>query len=120
MENEARQNDPHRARVTADAGERKLQNTNTALQKISGCQVNRYQRQRDLPCLLPLWPHEIRDETEAGAHVIIAKLRCALRAERQRGRTGHWSYNLDRHLGLLQAYKSEVARLEARIRKCET
>lgn len=42
----------------------------------------------------------------------IARLRRALRAERQRGRAGHWAYDLNRHIGLLQALKSELARLE--------
>jgi hypothetical protein len=39
----------------------------------------------------------------------LAKLRSALRAERRRALSGHWSYDLNRHLGLLSAYKGEMA-----------
>jgi hypothetical protein len=39
------------------------------------------------------------------------KLRSALRAERRRALSGHWSYDLNRHLGLLSAYKGEMAEL---------
>lgn len=36
-------------------------------------------------------------------------MRRALRLERQRGRAGHWAYDLARHAQLLRAYRSEVA-----------
>ncbi len=45
---------------------------------------------------------------------ILSKLRRALRAERRRARAGHWSYELNRHLALLGAYKGEIALLRAR------
>lgn len=59
--------------------------------------------------LLPLWPHELGDASEAGRLNILAKLRSALRAERRRGIAGHWSYDLARHVELLRAYKKELA-----------
>jgi hypothetical protein len=68
-----------------------------------------YVRVRDLPSLIPLWPSELKDETPAGRLRVLAKLRRALRAERRRGISGHWSYDLNRHLGLLSAYKGELA-----------
>ena len=68
-----------------------------------------YDRARDLPRLLPLWPQEIEDWTNAGRLHLLAKLRRALRAERRRARSGHWTYDLNRHLGLLSAYKGELA-----------
>ena len=40
----------------------------------------------------------------------IARLKRALRSQRQLGRAGHWSYDLNRHFGLLQALKAETAR----------
>ena len=40
---------------------------------------------------------------------ILAKLRRALRAERRRAVSGHWSFDLYRYLGLLGAYKGELA-----------
>lgn len=64
-----------------------------------------------LPKLIALWPHEIDDESSEGCRHILAKLRSALRAERRRALSGHWSYDLNRHLGLLSAYKGELAGL---------
>jgi hypothetical protein len=69
-------------------------------------------RQRDLVRLLPLWPHEVADETPEGRRRIVALLRRALRAERQRGLAGHWTYDLSRHAQLLAAYRSELAALD--------
>lgn len=67
-----------------------------------------YVRSRDLPRLLALWPHEIEDQTAAGGGRLLAKLRRALRTERRRARANHWSYDLNRHLGLLGAYQGEL------------
>jgi hypothetical protein len=72
----------------------------------------KYKRKRDLLCLIGLWPHEIDDISAAGTQRIIAKLRSALRAGRIRGLAGHWSYDLDRHLGLVKACKNEMTALE--------
>lgn len=47
-----------------------------------------YDRERDLPRLLPLWPAEVADGSEAGRLVLLNRLRRALRAERQRGLAG--------------------------------
>lgn len=70
-----------------------------------------YLRARDLPKLIALWPHELADESPEGRRRILAKLRRALRAERRRGLAAHWSYDLNRHIGLLSAYKGELAAL---------
>jgi hypothetical protein len=68
-----------------------------------------YVRTRDLPRLLPLWPHEVAGTTNADRARLLARLRCALRAERQRGLAGHWTYDLARHAQLLRAYRAEAA-----------
>jgi hypothetical protein len=68
-----------------------------------------YCRKRDLPRLLPLWPHEVADDSHAGRLRLLARLRRALRLERQRGLAGHWTYDLARHVQLLAAYRAEVA-----------
>ena len=68
-----------------------------------------YNRRNDLPCILPLWPHELDDETPQGRRRIVAKLRRALRAERRRGNAGHWTYDLARHVELLRVYRLELA-----------
>jgi hypothetical protein len=63
--------------------------------------------------LIPLWPHELADVSPAGRTRLVAKLEAALRAERRRGRAGHWSYDLARHAALLGAWRTERAALAA-------
>lgn len=72
-----------------------------------------YDRHTTLCRVLPLWPQEIEDESPAGRLLIVARLRRALRAERQRGLAGHWTYDLARHAELLRAYKQELWALSA-------
>ena len=75
-----------------------------------------YQRVRDLPRLLPLWPHEMV-VADAGDHArLLARMRRALRIERQRGIAGHWAYDLARHAQLLRAYRAETADYLQRVR----
>ncbi len=68
-----------------------------------------YLRARDLPRLLPLWPHEIEIASIAEHARLLARIRRALRMERQRGIAGHWTYDLARHAQLLSAYRAETA-----------
>ena len=68
-----------------------------------------YDRRTELPRVLPLWPHELDDETPQGRSKVLAKLRRALRAERRRGIAGHWTYDLARHVELLRVYRRELA-----------
>ena len=71
--------------------------------------ASRYDRVSDLPRLVPVWPVEIADSSYRGRLAMLAKLRRALRSERQRGATGHWSYDLVRHAALRTAYRAEIA-----------
>lgn len=73
--------------------------------------ANCYLRPRDLPRLIALWPRELEDASPEGSVHILSKLKRALRAERRRALAGHWSYDLNRHLGLMSAYKAELALL---------
>jgi hypothetical protein len=68
-----------------------------------------YDRERDLPRLIPLWPCELADTSAQGRQRIIALLRRMLREERRRGLGRHWSYDLARHIQMLAAYRAEVA-----------
>jgi len=68
-----------------------------------------YDRETQLPGLIGLWPSELRDQSLLGTTKITALLRKALRSERLRGRAGHWSYDLNRHLALVEALKAERA-----------
>jgi hypothetical protein len=67
-----------------------------------------YVRARDLPRLLPLWPAELHTATLSEHARLLARLRRALRVERQRGLAGHWAYDLARHAQLLRAYRAEA------------
>jgi hypothetical protein len=79
---------------------------------MAAASAEAYARARDLPRLIALWPHELADESVEGCRFVLAKLRRALRAERRRASSGHWSYDLNRHVALVGAYKAELARLE--------
>jgi hypothetical protein len=76
-----------------------------------------YSRDRDLPALLPLWPHEMQIASLAGHARLLARMRRALRAERQRGIAGHWTYDLARHSRLLGAYRPETTAYLRRLRE---
>ena len=68
-----------------------------------------YDRMRDLPRLLRMWPHEVAALGEADRGALIERLRQMLRNERKRGLSRHWSYDLARHAALLRAYRAESA-----------
>ncbi len=71
-----------------------------------------YDRGRDLPALIRVDPFAaVADNAEAVA-AIVARLERALRAERKRARSGHWTYDLNRHIALLQAFLAESERLK--------
>ena len=77
-------------------------------------------RERMLPRLVPLTPDEIADRTRSGRLRVLTALLRALRGERRRGRSGHWSYSLDRHIGLVQAVAAERAEIIAAPQRRET
>jgi hypothetical protein len=107
MSGQKRQNRKEARTARERAGARRIFSTMTA------AAASVYARSRDLPRLIALWPHELDDESLEGCKLVLAKLRRALRAERRRATSGHWSYDLNRHLGLVSAYKGELARLKA-------
>jgi hypothetical protein len=77
-------------------------------------------RDRMLPRLVPLTPDEIADRTRSGRLLVLDALLKALRGERRRGRSGHWTYSLDRHIGLVQAVAAERAAIIAIAGRRET
>jgi hypothetical protein len=85
------------------------------------CAVNRavragaiaYDRMRDLPALIRHDPFRPIGDTPEAIEAILARLECALRAERNRARSGHWTYDLNRHIALRQAFVAETDRLAA-------
>jgi hypothetical protein len=72
-----------------------------------------YDRQRDLPRLIRAGPGGHVAETVEGLEAIVARLERALRAERNKARSGHWTYDLNRHIALRQAHVAERRRLAA-------
>jgi hypothetical protein len=70
-----------------------------------------YDRTRDLPRLIRLDIACCSRLEEASPALIVARLEAALRAERSKARAGHWTYDLNRHIALRQAWLAETARL---------
>ena len=71
-----------------------------------------YCREKDLPRLTGLWPGEINSANMEDRQRIVGILKNALRLERQRGKSGHWCYDINRHLALKQALTCEQAELK--------
>lgn len=67
-----------------------------------------YDRQRDLPRLVPTLGWQMAADGPRAR--IVRELARRLRAERLRGRAGHWTYDLNRHIALWQAYAAERGR----------
>jgi hypothetical protein len=98
---------------------KKTQSRGRAPRRQAGATLNRdtsshissrcYDRRVELPRILPLWPHELDDQSLEGRRTIVRKLRSALRAERRRGIAGHWTYDLARHAELVRIYRLELA-----------
>lgn len=87
------------------------------LRKSGIGRTERYDRSFDLPRLVAVWPQELADDSVAGRARMLARLEQALRAERQRGAAGHWTYDVSRHAQLILARWAEARELaEARRR----
>jgi hypothetical protein len=93
---------------TPSVGERAAAAAQRTIRAGADC----YERLRDLPKLARLDPAELSTETLEGAERIVSLLNRALRAERSRARSGHWTYDLNRHIALRQAHLAESERLE--------
>lgn len=72
--------------------------------------VKTYDR-ADLVRLMAIGPNELACDDSAAERRLVLRIARALRGERSRGRAGHWTYDLNRHLALAQAYRAERARL---------
>ena len=70
-----------------------------------------YDRVKDLPRLLRMWPSDVLKLGEEDRGPLVERLRLMLRDERRRGLNRHWSYNLTRHAALLRAYRAESSAL---------
>jgi len=70
-----------------------------------------YDRARHLWRILPLAALGGDPTEPEKTRKIILMLAQAIRRERRLGRGGHWSYDLNRHIALAQAYRAERANL---------
>jgi hypothetical protein len=69
-----------------------------------------YERRKALARFHRLSSETIEAETPEAAQAVLREIARALRAER--ARMGHWSYDLNRHIGLTIAYRCEKARAD--------
>ena len=90
----------------AEAGRR-------AIARAERAGAREYDRSRDLPALIRIDPFTPVPDTVEAVAGIVGRLESALRAERNRARSGHWTYDLNRHIALRQAWAAETARLAA-------
>lgn len=74
-----------------------------------GASTRPYDRERDLPRLLPLHAEDLFGKGEAAQRRLLELLRRALRAERARANARHFAYNPARHAALARAARHEVA-----------
>ena len=77
-----------------------------------------YDRNRDLPRLLALWPEDAARLARSDLADVISRLARAIRAERRQALAGRWTYDLARHAALIRAHSTELEALRhARRRK---
>lgn len=68
-----------------------------------------YDRRRHLPRLIPCSLDDVETLSPEVRQAIVDRLAAALEAERRRGRARCWTYDLNRHIALAQAYAAETA-----------
>lgn len=83
----------------------------SAIERTLKAGAQLYERARDLPKLARVALPDLTDNGIESGERIVGRLESALRAERNRARSGHWTYDLNRHIALRQAYLAESERL---------
>ena len=84
---------------------------NAALQAALTAGLAGYDRVTALARFHRLPAQTIAAQTPEAARAVLLEIERAMR--RERARAGHWTYDLNRHIGLLVAYRAEKARLDA-------
>jgi hypothetical protein len=74
--------------------------------------TERDKRCRALSQLLGIGEPEAGDMSITGRLTVIAKIKAAKHAEIERGKVGSWLYDVNRHLNLCAALRSEYEALE--------
>jgi len=96
--------------ISASAGDHRVQEAHGALEATLKAGGADYDRSVFLRRFHRLAPETIESSAPEAARAILVQLERALRQER--ARIGHWTYDLNRHIGLLAAYRTEKARAE--------
>ena len=99
-------NQPGFSLTNAHAG-RPKHRLNLAIKTTVKAGAKHYDRARHLPGLIGIDPGALSDGEAMPNKAILARLKRALRAERQRAKSGHWAYDLNRHIALRQALIAE-------------
>ncbi len=73
--------------------------------------ANHYKRERHLQRLICHDSQQFHENPGCETIKIVRKLCSAIRHERRLGKTGHWAYDLNRHIGLRQALRAELKNL---------
>jgi len=76
----------------------------------------RYERWRHLPRLVRVEFVELDDFSESCTRAILDRLGRAIAQERRRARAGHWAYDANRHIALVEARRGELALLLRAVR----
>lgn len=82
--------------------------------------ASRYERWRHLPRLVRVEFVELDDMSEACTRAILARLGRAIAQERRRAKAGHWAYDANRHIALVQARRGELTLLRAAVSPSRT
>ncbi|HEY8161999.1 MAG TPA: DUF6477 family protein [Methylocystis sp.] len=93
----------------SDAIQRLKANARPALEAALTASLAGYDRLGALSRFHRLSRETIMSETPEAARAVLREIERALRVER--ARRGHWTYDLNRHIGLLVAHRAETARL---------
>lgn len=101
-------------RETADRNVLAIATAGALARAVSSGRGEAYDRRRILPRLIALDPADLDREGAQLDATIRERLARALRAERRSGRAGSWTYDLNRHLALLQAIAAEAKRKKSR------
>ncbi|MEJ8571331.1 DUF6477 family protein [Microbaculum marinum] len=112
MEDAVRSSRKDRNRSAERSGKRPRARDRGPLTETIRAGADLYDRQRHLPWLARATPAELSSENPETILEIVERLSRALAAERRRGRANHWSYDMNRHIALLQALAAERQRLD--------
>jgi hypothetical protein len=99
----------------ARAVERLRRAARPAVESAIAASLSTYDRHFALTRFHRLPAEIVSAETPEAARAVVREIERALRAER--ARRGHWTYDLNRHIALVVAYRAEsarAARLKAR------